>query len=260
MGRNCQSGFRAAQGDAIAFTPRLIACDEGRIAICSLARLRSHGDGRGYVESRLHDIEQTDIRDAAEHDVAEIGTTNQLTVAADRGNGDGRCEKPAPVDIHTLIILSAMPDNLSRRSLVFGSSLLWGMSAAGAEAKLQYLDPATAAEIENLAAQIIPSDDSGPGAKEAGVIYFIDRALATFDEDKRPVYREGLAAARGKQLAEIEHTEFFETLRRHTIMGFLASPAWGGNRDKAGWKLIGFEDRGMFDPPFGYYDAPEHQG
>jgi len=39
-------------------------------------------------------------------------------------------------------------------------------------------------------------------------------------------------------------------------MGFLASPAWGGNRDKVGWKLIGFEDAGAFQPPFGYYDTP----
>jgi hypothetical protein len=43
-------------------------------------------------------------------------------------------------------------------------------------------------------------------------------------------------------------------------MGFLASPAWGGNRNQAGWKFIGFEDTGAFQPPFGYYDMPEHQG
>ena len=32
--------------------------------------------------------------------------------------------------------------------------------------------------VEALAEAIIPSDASGPGAKEAGVIYFIDRMLA----------------------------------------------------------------------------------
>jgi hypothetical protein len=31
-------------------------------------------------------------------------------------------------------------------------------------------------------------------------------------------------------------------------------PAYGGNRDAAGWKLIGFEDQHVFHPPFGYYD------
>ncbi len=33
-------------------------------------------------------------------------------------------------------------------------------------------------EVETIAEAMIPSDASGPGAKEAGVIYFIDRALA----------------------------------------------------------------------------------
>jgi gluconate 2-dehydrogenase gamma chain len=126
--------------------------------------------------------------------------------------------------------------------------------------KLQYLDAASAGELERLASQIIPADESGPGAKEAGVIYFIDRALATFDSSKRALYRDGLAASRGKSAAEIEHTAFFEALRQHVVIGFLASPVWGGNRDKSGWKLIGFDDAGSFQPPFGFYDMPEHRG
>ncbi len=40
-------------------------------------------------------------------------------------------------------------------------------------------------------------------------------------------------------------------------MGFLANPSWGGNREGAGWKAIGFEDRHVFQPPFGYYDDPK---
>jgi gluconate 2-dehydrogenase gamma chain len=166
-----------------------------------------------------------------------------------------------------------MHNTLSRRSLL-GAAFLASLPAEALEAlqehahasagpgqrKLQYLDAASATEIERLVEQIIPADDLGPGAKEAGVVYFIDRALATFDADKRALYREGIAAARGKSAGQIEHTEFFEALRRHTIMGFLASPAWGGNRDKSGWKLIGFDDAGSFQPPFGYYDAPEDRG
>jgi len=161
-----------------------------------------------------------------------------------------------------------MDSLLSRRTLL-RSSLIAGLSAEVLEAlqhahesaqsgdgKLQYLDLQAAAEIEALAAQIIPSDD-GPGAREAGVIYFIDRALATFDRDQREIYRTGLAVAGGTgSIASIEHTEFFEALRKHVVMGFLANPAWGGNRDKVGWKLIGFEDAGAFQPPFGYYDTP----
>ena len=47
-----------------------------------------------------------------------------------------------------------------------------------------------------LAAQILPSDD-GPGADEAGVIYFIDGALTTFDADQRGVYRSGMTEIQG---------------------------------------------------------------
>src|SRR5271168_4727815 len=56
----------------------------------------------------------------------------------------------------------------------------------------QTLDPATAADIDAITSQIVPSTD-GPGAHEAGVVYFVDRALSTFDAHLRESYREGLA-------------------------------------------------------------------
>jgi gluconate 2-dehydrogenase gamma chain len=142
-------------------------------------------------------------------------------------------------------------------------------------ARFEALDAAAAADIEALTARIIPSDDS-PGAREAGVVYFIDRALSTFDSAQRAAYRKGLDEARSVRLRlfpqsssiaslttaqqielirAIERTEFFELLRAHTILGFFGSPAYGGNRGLAGWKLIGFEDRMSFEPPFGHYDA-----
>jgi gluconate 2-dehydrogenase gamma chain len=141
----------------------------------------------------------------------------------------------------------------------------------------QTLNPAMGAEIYAITAQIIPSTD-GPGAREAGVIYFIDRALATFDSDLRDAYRVGMAEIEQKRKAmfpssasvatlsneqqiglihAIESTEFFELLRTHTLYGFLGHPSYGGNRDRVGWELIGFEDRMAFEPPFGYYDAQE---
>ena len=144
--------------------------------------------------------------------------------------------------------------------------------------KLTFLSAVDAAEIAALAAEIIPADDD-PGAEEAGVIFFIDKALATFDKDKRELYREGMADAQKRRLelfsgstsiaqlsskqriqllTAIEKTPFFQALRMHTVVGFLADPSWGGNRDKAGWKTIGFEDKWIWKPPFGYYDAPEN--
>jgi len=143
----------------------------------------------------------------------------------------------------------------------------------------QTLDPAMAVEIEAITSQIIPSTD-GPGAREAGVIYFIDRALFTFDSHLRDAYRTGMAGIQQKRremfpgsasvialtsdqqielIRAIETTDFFELLRTHTMYGFLGNPSYGGNRDRVGWKLIGFDDRMAYQPPFGYYDAQEQK-
>lgn len=144
--------------------------------------------------------------------------------------------------------------------------------------KFDFFSSDQAAEIEAMAAQIIPSDPT-PGAREAGVVYFIDRALTTFDRDQQPLYTQGLQDLESKTheifslahrfsvltspqqikvLTAIEKTDFFELVRIHTIMGFLSNPEYGGNRDKAGWKLIGFEDKFVYEPPFGFYDRDEH--
>jgi gluconate 2-dehydrogenase gamma chain len=139
----------------------------------------------------------------------------------------------------------------------------------------QTLDPATAAEIDAITSQIVPSTD-GPGAHEAGVVYFIDRALSTFDTDLRESYKAGMAQVQQKRkqlfpgsasiaalkneqqiqlIHAIETTDFFQLLRTHTMYGLLGNPSYGGNRDRVGWKLIGFEDRMAFQHPFGYYDV-----
>ncbi len=66
--------------------------------------------------------------------------------------------------------------------------------AAGAKtpARFEVLTAEQAREVEAIASQIIPTDDL-PGAKEAGVVYFIDRGLKTFASDSLPVYEKGLA-------------------------------------------------------------------
>jgi hypothetical protein len=131
------------------------------------------------------------------------------------------------------------------------------------------------AQRDAMASQIFPATDT-PGAHEAHIINFIDRALVTFARDRRPVYIQGLKDLQSKTkelfptaskfsaltsaqqiqlLTAIEKTPFFLTVREHTLTGMFASPKHGGNFNKAGWKLIGFEDTLNFKPPFGYYDA-----
>jgi gluconate 2-dehydrogenase gamma chain len=140
--------------------------------------------------------------------------------------------------------------------------------------KLSFFTAADAADIEAVAAQIIPTDDS-PGAREAGVVYFIDRALGTFFSQLASDYRAQLVtfqagyrdrypAARSftsltseqqiEFLKGIDKTPFFTTTHLLTMLGMFTLPDYGGNRNGIGWKLIGFEDTHAFHPPFGYYD------
>jgi hypothetical protein len=155
--------------------------------------------------------------------------------------------------------------------------------------KFEFFTPEEAVEVEAIAARIIPTNDT-PGAREAGVVYFIDRGLATFGADDQKTYREGLPElqARVKEMfasaskfsgltAEQQDTvlhsfdedaptarrafrarpgaqNLFDTVRLHTISGFLIDPEFGGNHDGVGWKVIGREREHMFQAPFGYYD------
>lgn len=140
--------------------------------------------------------------------------------------------------------------------------------------KFEFLTPEQAAEAEAIAAQIIPTDDT-PGAREAGVVHFMDRALHTFAAEQQKPFLEGLTQVQAKTkelfpevakfsaasaeqqmtiLKAVEKTPVFEMFRFATIVGFLADPAYGGNRGEAGWKLIGRDTSHMFQPPFGYYD------
>jgi len=151
----------------------------------------------------------------------------------------------------------------------------YAQTGAGQSAKLAFFSDAQAAEVSAMAAQIIPTDDT-PGAREARVINFIDRALVTFDKDQQPAYTQGLeelatqtkqlfpAAARFSALTSdqqiqvltaMERSPFFNTVRTHTITGFFASPVHGGNYNKVGWKLVDYDDSLNHKPPFGYYDA-----
>jgi gluconate 2-dehydrogenase gamma chain len=161
---------------------------------------------------------------------------------------------------------------------------------SGKAYKFEFFTPAEATEIDALSARIIPTDET-PGAREAGVLYFIDRALVTFASGDQQKYRDGLpelqnlmrekfpgvekfSAATSEQQDEVLHTmeasqadkpprrrnlqsaqTFLEALRVATISGFLIDPETGlGNRGGVGWKLIGREPEHSFQPPFGYYD------
>jgi gluconate 2-dehydrogenase gamma chain len=139
---------------------------------------------------------------------------------------------------------------------------------------LRFFTETEALIVAAAASRIFPSDDSGPGAKEAGVAIYIDRQLAgsygrdcfrytqpPFEdappqfgyqgkETPRQIYREGLktlkgfhllsAAERDSALQKIESSVFFSLLRQNTIEGMFCDPIHGGNAGMVGWQLVGF--------------------
>lgn len=163
-----------------------------------------------------------------------------------------------------------------------------GEAASGAVLSCSPLDHASAwqtftesdaAVVDAIAALVIPTDDT-PGAREAGVVQFIDRSLGTFAKDQQQMFARGLADLKSRvhaahpgvdsfvkldatqqsallQALESSKSEFFTAMLAATAAGMFANPEYGGNRNKIGWKLIGFDDSYFWQQPFGYYDRDE---
>jgi gluconate 2-dehydrogenase gamma chain len=171
---------------------------------------------------------------------------------------------------------------LRRRDLLRRAGLLGaaaavpaGIAAAPAAAVIEereQLAALTATEsraLNAMVARLVPTDASGPGATEARVGRYIDRALAGDFKEAAPLYAAGLAALdeyaseqhgavfyaldAARQDAVIGDLEkgvatgftpnagtFFETVRTHTLQGMFSDPVRGGNRGFVGWDLIGF--------------------
>jgi gluconate 2-dehydrogenase gamma chain len=133
-----------------------------------------------------------------------------------------------------------------------------------------FFNHADAATIAAFTERIMPSEPGKPGARDADVLNYIDLALAGAYAELQDFYRRGLASLEAhcratykesfvhltpeKQdevIAALEESkvseftyptarEFFVTLRVHTMEGMFADPLYGGNRDFAGWRLVGF--------------------
>ena len=136
-----------------------------------------------------------------------------------------------------------------------------------------------AATVAAFTERLMPGAPGKPGATDAGVLNYIDLALAGAYSDLQDFYRSGLAQLdaycrknynasfvqldAGKQDAVIGAleqgkaaefswpgaAEFFGVVRTHTMEGMFADPIYGGNREFAGWRLVGFPGaQGNFTP------------
>lgn len=165
------------------------------------------------------------------------------------------------------------------RSLWLGGGVAAGLhlprpralAAAAASDSPVVLSAEEWATVEAITARLIPTDHE-PGAVEAGCVNFIDKALANEDAEERPLYTAGLrgvdavarveggarfsalpAAKQDAVLRALEDGEatgwpageptskdFFAQVWQHTLWGFLAEPHYGGNREYAGWRVLGY--------------------
>lgn len=178
----------------------------------------------------------------------------------------------------------------------------------------QALTDDEAAVVEALTARILPGSSDDPGAREAGVVYYIDYVLSEnegihehtyragpwaqgYEGDTPPepeegvvwvpaselerygwqapltpleIFQIGISALQayanesyGSSIADLSEDDqdqiiwdmldenipqfeafssisFFRTLRLYTARGMFSDPAYGGNRNLIGWRLVGF--------------------
>lgn len=154
-------------------------------------------------------------------------------------------------------------------------ALVHAQSGGKIRVPLRFFDEPQALIVAAAAARIFPTDESGPGATEAGVVIYIDRQLAgPYGRDRhrythepfedgvpeqgyqgkatpREVYRDGIASlgadfdrlapeAQDAKLRQMEDSYFFSLLRQHTLEGMFSDPMHGGNAGMVGWQLIGY--------------------
>jgi gluconate 2-dehydrogenase gamma chain len=124
--------------------------------------------------------------------------------------------------------------------------------------------------ITAFAERLMPGAPGKPGATDAGVLNYIDLALSGAYEDQQDFYRRGVAqldahcaktygkpfriltaAEQDETITVLEQGKapefvwptaqaFFNIVRTHTMEGMFADPVYGGNKDFAGWRLVGF--------------------
>jgi gluconate 2-dehydrogenase gamma chain len=134
--------------------------------------------------------------------------------------------------------------------------------------KYKFLTTEEATTMIAICEQIIPRDEY-PGAKESGVVDYIDsvlsgrmgrfykgkyrKGLASVEEISQKRHRKDFAALSSKDqtviLRDFESgaaagavgKSFFLMVVGHTMEGYYGDPSHGGNRGSTSWKMINFK-------------------
>jgi Gluconate 2-dehydrogenase subunit 3 len=152
------------------------------------------------------------------------------------------------------------PGDVSRRELIQSAAFvpLAALTLSAQQpAEKGALTPSQMKTLVAFIDRLIPRDELGPGAVEAGAQIYIDRVLAgpnagektsfiqgleTVDEYAKRVHGAPLAELsadkRDQVLNEMVDSPFFNRARRLTLEGMFSDPYYGGNKNFAGWDLI----------------------
>jgi gluconate 2-dehydrogenase gamma chain len=182
-----------------------------------------------------------------------------------------------------------------------------GATGPAAKKPQRFLTPAERTFLKAAVDRLIPRDEHGPGAVEAGVVDFIDLQMAGAWGRGQTLYRHGpfrkgtpmqgyqleytpaelfrrsiaaigehfsgqgtsfdqlTAEQKDAYLASLEKGQsdlngvpsdvFFAFLWKHTVEGFFSDPIYGGNKNKVGWRYVGFP--GVYAD---YYDLVDKYG
>jgi gluconate 2-dehydrogenase gamma chain len=163
-----------------------------------------------------------------------------------------------------------VPDALAQQNPTPNNAAAPGHDHADGHGLGAWLNVEESDAVAAFAERLMPGEPGRPGATDANVLNYIDLALAGAYADQREFYRHGLAqldaycrktyndafaklapARQDEVIAALEQGKaegftwpsaqaFFNTLRTHTIEGMFADPVYGGNKDFAGWRLVGF--------------------
>jgi gluconate 2-dehydrogenase gamma chain len=169
----------------------------------------------------------------------------------------------------TIPLTPAAPPDALDQARPPASSAAMPQAAVPRREPIENLTAEEADLLEAVCARIIPSDENGPGAREARAAHYIDRALGGALKESREAYRAGFAAfdrycrssrrsaftelsARDQDsvLIDVEtgaatgfpgsSAQFFNMVRTHTLQGTFGDPYYGGNANFVGWDLIGY--------------------
>ncbi|MDR2213211.1 MAG: gluconate 2-dehydrogenase subunit 3 family protein [Pseudomonadales bacterium] len=165
------------------------------------------------------------------------------------------------------------PGALSRRALLSGGVALIATSCATTTPSAAP-PPLTSvftlqeqATLSALVDRLVPADEFSPAASDCGVLDYFERCLSEWSQNDLPLLRatvtaletqareqhgmefaaldadtqdELLMAMEAGQFPEAAGQAGFNRILRLTLEGMFSDPYYGGNRNYAGWDLIGY--------------------